>query len=154
MAIASTAYTTYFESQSDLDGTICYCEVCDRTFSDETLLQLHKRYECQIEYTCPICDQIFFDCLVLQIHIQEDHDHLQLNSSSQSIKSGFPTAATMSLTTINDYLIAQSVQRSELMEEKYETSKMMETMNYVNDPVLAMALQQEEDEENFQAFQV
>ncbi|CAF0882446.1 unnamed protein product [Didymodactylos carnosus] len=160
MATASAFCSTNFDEQSDVDGPVYYCELCNRAFCEETLLLLHKEYECNPEYTCPICNQIFYDSSVLQIHVNEDHDNSQMGSYAQAVKSGLSTNVTS--TTVSDSLYAQDIQRRQQMKEQYEMSKTTVSMSeegekdddqFNNDHALALTIQQEEDDENFKAFQ-
>jgi hypothetical protein len=129
-------------------------------FGDETLLLLHHEYEpcfnsnasppssasaSKVSLICPICDKLFFDPLVLEIHINEDHEH--------------DSAHTTAPTTASDQLYAQELDRRERMRHQYEQQNTASAITYDDtieseDAQIARLLQEEENAQSFQEFQV
>ena len=136
------------------------CSVCHRTFGDETLLLLHHEYEpcfnssssassssSKVSLICPICDKVYFDPLVLQIHINEDHEH-----DDGSVQ-------TTASTTTSDQLYAQELDRRERMRQQYQQQNTASAIVYDDsieseDAQIARLLQEEENAQSFQEFQV
>ena len=130
------------------------CSSCHRRFDDGTLLSLHLEYEpcfqsnfsslVQTTLICPICDKTFPDPLVLQIHVNEDHDHVPVHT---------PVKATTS-----DHLYAQELERRERMKNQYEqqtaSAVSYEDFTEDEDARIARLLQEEENTQSFEEFQV
>jgi predicted nucleotide-binding protein (sugar kinase/HSP70/actin superfamily) len=134
------------------------CPSCHRKFNDTTLLSLHHEYEPCFEsnsssssasktnFYCPICDEIFYDPHVLQIHVNEVHDNIPVHR---------PT------TTTSDNLYAQELARRERMKIQYaqhqnQTASAIsyEQLEENDDAQIARMLQEEENAQSFQEFQV
>jgi uncharacterized C2H2 Zn-finger protein len=128
------------------------CSLCDRTFGDSTLLSLHHEYEpcynsnssssSNANLSCPICNKIFHDSLVLQIHVNEDHDQTPVHTTS-------------------DNLYAQELARRERMKIQYEQHRQdtasaisYEQLQEDEDAQIARMLQEEENTQSFEEFQV
>ena len=139
------------------------CSICHRTFEDTTLLSLHNEYEpCynsnlspsstpNASLICPICDTLFPDPLVLQIHVDEDHDQNSVHTTARA------TASTT--TTTSDQLYAQELERRERMKDRYERQQTASAISYEDmpedqDAQIARLLQEEENAQSFQEFQV
>lgn len=134
------------------------CALCHRQFADHTLLSLHHEYETcfdvnssvplETNYICPICNKTFYDPLVLQIHVDEDHDHSTVSKKT----------ATRLNTTVEDSLYAQDLDRREQMKRQYEQQKASEIFHddpqEDDDARIARMLQEEEDAQSFEEFQV
>lgn len=132
------------------------CSLCHRTFGDSTLLLLHHEYEpcfnsdsssssSNTYLSCPICDKIFHDPLVLQIHVNDDHDHTPVHTT----------------TTTSDSLYAQELARRERMKNQYEQHRQeaasaisYEQLQEDEDAQIARMLQEEENAQSFEEFQV
>ncbi len=127
------------------------CSLCHRTFGDVTLLSLHHEYEpcfksnAEPTFTCPFCDKIFYDPLVLQIHVNEDHDHTSVHTTASS----------------SDRLYAQELERRERMKLQYEQQQQQQTASAISyeelqdeDAQIARLLQEEENAQSFEEFQV
>jgi hypothetical protein len=132
------------------------CPSCHRTFGDTTLLSLHHEYEpcfqsnfssssTKKNLTCPICDEIFDDHQVLQIHVNEVHDHTPVHTPSTA-------------TTTSDNLYAQELARRERMKIQYEqqtaSAISYERLEENDDAHIARMLQEEENAQSFEEFQV
>jgi hypothetical protein len=126
------------------------CSLCHRTFGDMTLLSLHHEYEqcfkSRSTFNCPICDGIFSDPLVLQIHVNEDHDQTSVHRPA---------------TTSSDNLYAQDLERRERMKLQYEQQQQQtaSAISYEDfledeDAQIARLLQEEENAQSFEEFQV
>lgn len=138
------------------------CSICHRTFEDITLLSLHNEYEpCSSSNSsasstpkagliCPICDRLFLDPLVLQIHVNEDHDQNSVHTTAMTTTA---TAAS------SDHLYAQQLERQERMKGHYERQQSTSVISHEDRPEdqdaqIARLLQEEEDAQSFQEFQV
>jgi hypothetical protein len=128
------------------------CSSCRRSFADATLLSLHLEYEpcfnssnpsaSNSNLSCPICDKIFYDPLVLQIHVNEEHDRTTVHTTSDS-------------------LYAQELARREKMRSQYEQHRQdtasaipYEDLQEDDDAQIARMLQEEENAQSFNEFQV
>jgi len=96
---------------------------------------------------CPICDHICDDALVLQIHVNEAHDQ--------------PSVHT--ITTTSDKFYAQELERRDRMKRRYEEEQQQkqttsaisyEQLQEDEDARIARLLQEEEDAQSFEEFQV
>lgn len=136
------------------------CSSCHRKFDDTTLLLLHHEYEpcfktdslspIESSFICPICDKIYGDPLVLQIHVNEDHDQTSVHTLS---------TAAAAATTVSDSLYAQDLARRERMKHQYEQQKSNPEISHEDlqeneDAIIARMLQDEEDAQSFEEFQV
>lgn len=144
-------------SFSFVDMERAKCSFCHRTFDDATLLSLHHEYESCFNSNvsassasnegliCPICDKLFPDPMVLQIHVNEDHDQNPVH--------------TTTTTTTSDQLFAQELERRERMKVQYAQEHTASVVSYEDlpedaDAQIARLLQEEENAQSFQEFQV
>lgn len=133
------------------------CPSCHRAFDDSTLLSLHHEYEpcfksisspSKTSLICPMCDNIFYDPLVLQIHVNEDHDQISAHTT------------TTTTATSSDSLYAQELERREQMKRKYDHQQhtacatSYEQFSEDEDARIARLLQEEENAQSFEEFQV
>ena len=116
------------------------CNGCNQTFDDATTLLVHQQFDsCHEQVRCPLCDQGFADSQLVEIHFNEVHDR----SSSQR--------------TTADPFAEQLADRQKRMRTRYERDRDDEVQSPIvedEDAMIARLLQEEEDAQSFQQFQV
>jgi hypothetical protein len=126
------------------------CATCHHLFDDVTTLSLHKEYEvCSttsgsrqpFDFSCPLCDETFEDPAIVELHVNAVHDNDSGKEASNSLHT-------------------QDVERRRSMKIQYEHHKQAtSTMSDEHildddDAILARLLQEEENFQSFEAFQV
>lgn len=112
------------------------CGQCHRIFDDATTLLVHQQFDsCEEKIRCPICDQSFADAQLVEIHFTEVHD-----GSSR---------------TTSNSIDEQLVERQKRMRKEYEEEYNNRAMTMEDeDEMIARLLQEEEEAQSFEQFQV
>ena len=109
------------------------CKFCEKFFDDPTTLSVHQQFDSCVErIRCPLCDEAFDNSHLVEIHFNEVHDR--------------PTNDV-------DPFAQQLAERQKRLKKNYENEKNDENIED-EDAMIARLLQEEEDVQSFQDFQV